>query len=60
MGAGAEADDILVQGDRASLASLQNARVKVESANQLTQQQVIDIARLAGTMYEAYTGQPAS
>ena len=60
VGAGAEADDILVQGDRASLASLQNARVKVESADELTQQQVIDIARLAGTMYEAYTGHAAS
>lgn len=60
VGAGAEADDILVQGDRASLASLQNARAKVESADELTQQQVIDIARLAGTMYEAYTGHAAS
>jgi serine/threonine protein phosphatase PrpC len=60
VGAGAEADDILVQGDRASLASLQNARTHVESADEMTQQQVIDLARLAGTMYEAYTGYPAA
>jgi PPM family protein phosphatase len=60
VGAGAESDDILVQGDRASLASLQNARTRVESADEMTQQQVIDLARLAGTMYEAYTGHPAA
>ncbi len=60
VGAGAEADDILVQGDRASLASLQNARTRVESVDEMTQNQVIDLARLAGTMYEAYTGQAAS
>ena len=60
VGAGAELDDILVQGDRASLASLQNARTHVESADEMTQQQVIDLARLAGTMYEAYTGHPAA
>lgn len=60
VGAGAEADDILVQGDRASLASLQNARTHVASADEMTQQQVIDLARLSGTMYEAYTGHPAA
>lgn len=60
VGAGAEADDILVQGDRASLASLQNARTRVASADEMTQQQVLDLARLAGTMYEAYTGHPAA
>jgi protein phosphatase len=60
VGAGAEADDILVQGDRASLASLQNARANVENADELTQQQSMDLARLAGTMFEAFTGQPAA
>lgn len=60
VGAGAEADDILVQGDRASLASLQNARANVEDAEELTQQQSMDLARLAGTMFEAFTGQPAA
>jgi PPM family protein phosphatase len=60
VGAGAEADDILVQGDRASLASLQNARTGVENPDELAQQQSMDLARLASTMYEAYTGQPAA
>lgn len=60
VGAGAEADDILVQGDRASLASLQNARANVSSPDELTEQQSLDLARLANTMYEAYTGHPAA
>ena len=60
VGAGAEADDILVQGDRASLASLQNARSNVENADELTQQQSMDLARLASTMFEAFTGHPAA
>jgi serine/threonine protein phosphatase PrpC len=60
VGAGAEADDILVQGDRASLASLQNARTNVEDADELTQQQSMDLARLASTMFEAFTGFPAA
>lgn len=55
IGAGAEADDILVQGDRASLASLQNARV-AEADTDPTEQQAMDLARLASTVYEAYTG----
>ena len=60
VGAGAEADDILVQGDRASLASLQNARTNVRSQDELSQLRSMDIARLASTMYEAYTGHPAA
>jgi serine/threonine protein phosphatase PrpC len=60
VGAGAEADDILVQGDRASLASLQNARTNVQSQDELTQLRSMDLARLASTMYEAYTGHPAA
>ncbi len=60
VGAGAEADDILVQGDRASLASLQNAKAGVESSEERTQQQSMDLARLASTIYEAYTGHPAA
>ncbi|MDQ3929542.1 MAG: protein phosphatase 2C domain-containing protein, partial [Chloroflexota bacterium] len=61
VGAGAEADDILVQGDRASLASLQNARATGDADERTTQQQQsMDLARLAGTMYEAYTGHPAA
>ncbi len=60
VGAGAESDDILVQGDRASLASLQNARANVENAEELTQLQSMDLARLASTMYEAFTGHPAA
>lgn len=56
VGAGAESDDILVQGDRASLASLQNARGNVPTEEERIQHQVLDLARLAGTMYEAYTG----
>ncbi|MEO8288544.1 MAG: protein phosphatase 2C domain-containing protein [Chloroflexota bacterium] len=60
VGAGAEADDILVQGDRASLASLQNARSNVDNQPELAEQQGMDLARLAGTMYEAYTGHTAA
>lgn len=60
IGAGAEADDILVQGDRASLASLQNARTSAEDDTERAQQQSIDLARLASTIYEAYTGMPSS
>ncbi|HUP27558.1 MAG TPA: hypothetical protein VM409_03910, partial [Chloroflexia bacterium] len=60
VGAGAEADDILVQGDRASLASLQNAHATGEGDPELAQQQSVDLARLASTMYEAYTGQQSS
>ncbi|MEO6456936.1 MAG: protein phosphatase 2C domain-containing protein, partial [Chloroflexia bacterium] len=60
VGAGAEADDILVQGDRASLASLQNAHVTTGDDADLAQQQSIDLARLASTMFEAYTGQQSS
>jgi|GEM_PF-175036 len=60
IGAGAEADDILVQGDRASLASLQNARASAEDDNERIQQQSIDLARLATTIYEAYTGNSSS
>lgn len=58
IGAGAEADDILVQGDRASLASLQNARSA--GSEDATALQSHDLARLASTVYEAYTGSPAS
>ena len=60
VGAGAEADDILVQGDRASLASLQNAHVTTGDEEDLAQQQSIDLARLASTIFEAYTGQQSS
>ena len=60
VGAGAEADDILVQGDRASLASLQNARTNVQGQDELIQLRSMDLARLASTMYEAYTGHPAA
>jgi protein phosphatase len=60
VGVGAEADDILVQGDMASLASLQNARAMLEESEERTQQQSTDLARLAGTIYEAYTGLQAS
>ena len=59
IGAGAEADDILVQGDRASLASLQNARV-ADADTDPTEQQAMDLARLASTVYEAYTGNQVS
>jgi serine/threonine protein phosphatase PrpC len=60
VGAGAEADDILVQGDRASLASLQNASASAASDTERIDQQSMDLARLAGTIYEAYTGSPPS
>lgn len=60
VGAGAEADDILVQGDMASLASLQNARVSQEESAERTQMQSIDLAKLAATIYEAYTGTPVT
>ena len=60
VGAGAEADDILVQGDMASLASLQNARVSLEQSPERTQMQAIDLAKLASTIFEAYTGFPAA
>ena len=60
VGTGAEADDILVQGDMASLASLQNARVSLEESPERTQMQSIDLAKLAATIYEAYTGFPAA
>ncbi len=60
VGAGAEADDILVQGDKASLASLQNARASAASEAERIEQQSLDLARLAGTIYEAYTGNPPS
>lgn len=60
VGAGAEADDILVQGDRASLASLQNASASAGSDAERVEQQSMDLARLAGTIYEAYTGNPPS
>jgi PPM family protein phosphatase len=60
VGAGAEADDILVQGDRASLASLQNATSARIEGNALQEQRSMDLARLAGTIYEAYTGSPAT
>lgn len=60
IGAGAEADDILVQGDRASLASLQNARSSDAEDTDSSKLQGHDLARLAGTMYEAYTGSPAA
>ena len=60
VGAGAEADDILVQGDMASLASLQNARVAENESPERTQLQSIDLAKLAATIYEAYVGQPAT
>ncbi len=60
VGAGAEADDILVQGDMASLASLQNAHVSQEESPERTQMQSIDLAKLAATIYEAYTGSPAA
>jgi protein phosphatase len=60
VGAGAEADDILVQGDMASLASLQNARVSLEESPERTQMQSIDLAKLASTIFEAYTGFPAA
>ena len=60
VGAGAEADDILVQGDMASLASLQNAHYAAEDSPERKQMQSIDLAKLAGTVYEAYTGYPAA
>ncbi len=60
VGAGAEADDILVQGETASLASLQNARSSSAGDAERTEQQSMDLARLAGTIYEAYTGNPPS
>ncbi|HEX9987474.1 MAG TPA: protein phosphatase 2C domain-containing protein [Chloroflexia bacterium] len=60
VGAGAESDDILVQGDRASLASLQNARTTVTDGAEQLQQQTMDLARLAATIYEAYTGNAAT
>lgn len=60
VGAGAEADDILVQGDMASLASLQNARRSPEESEERAQMQSMDLARLASTIYEAYTGYQAS
>ena len=60
VGAGAEADDILVQGEKASLASLQNARASAASEAERIEQQSMDLARLAGTIYEAYTGNPPS
>ncbi|HKP54890.1 MAG TPA: protein phosphatase 2C domain-containing protein [Chloroflexia bacterium] len=60
VGAGAEADDILVQDDKASLASLQNARASAASEAERIEQQSMDLARLAGTIYEAYTGNPPS
>jgi PPM family protein phosphatase len=60
IGAGAEADDILVQGDMASLASLQNARVAEHESPERTQLQSMDLAKLAATIYEAYVGHPAT
>jgi protein phosphatase len=60
VGAGAEADDILVQGDRASLASLQNAQAATGDEETLREQRSMDLARLAGTIYEAFTGSPAT
>ena len=60
VGAGAEADDILVQGEVASLASLQNARIAPEEEASRVQLQSNDLARLAATIYEAYTGFPAT
>ncbi len=60
VGAGADADDILVHGDKAALASLQNARTDVASEDERVQQQSLDLARLASTVYEAYTGQSAT
>ncbi|MDQ5826009.1 MAG: protein phosphatase 2C domain-containing protein [Chloroflexota bacterium] len=59
VGAGAEADDILVQGDRASLASLQNARAADPNTDP-SDMQAMDLARLASTIYEAYTGNQVS
>lgn len=59
VGAGAEADDILVQGDRASLASLQNARASDPNTDP-ADMQAMDLARLASTIYEAYTGNQVS
>ncbi|MDQ3927801.1 MAG: hypothetical protein M3328_01510, partial [Chloroflexota bacterium] len=59
VGAGAEADDILVQGDRASLASLQNAR-GADPNSDPSDMQAMDLARLASTIYEAYTGNQVS
>jgi protein phosphatase len=60
IGAGADADDILVHGDKAALASLQNARAGATGEDERIQQQSLDLARLASTMYEAYTGQSAT
>lgn len=60
IGAGAEADDILVQGDRASLASLQNARAAGSNEADRASLQSHDLARLASTIYEAYTGSQAA
>lgn len=60
IGAGAEADDILVQGDMASLASLQNARLAEHESPERTQLQSMDLAKLAATIYEAYVGHPAA
>lgn len=60
IGAGAEADDILVQGDRASLASLQNARAAGSNEADRAGLQSHDLARLASTIYEAYTGSHAA
>lgn len=60
VGAGAEADDILVQGERASLASLQNARAAMSQGSERSELQSMDLARLASTIYEAYTGNHAS
>lgn len=59
VGAGAEADDILVQGDRASLASLQNARA-ADANSDPSDMQAMDLARLASTIYEGYTGNQVS
>jgi serine/threonine protein phosphatase PrpC len=59
VGAGAEADDILVQGDRASLASLQNARASDPNTDP-ADMQAMDLARLASTIYEGYTGNQVS
>ena len=59
VGAGAEADDILVQGDRASLASLQNARA-ADPKSDPSDMHAMDLARLASTIYEAYTGNQVS
>ncbi|MFL5735392.1 MAG: PP2C family protein-serine/threonine phosphatase, partial [Chloroflexia bacterium] len=46
--------------DMASLASLQNARIADGDSPDRIQLQSMDLARLASTIYEAYTGHPAA